>query len=206
MVSEETGTGAVQLLQSLISACHIDCLSRNPIATWEELAHGESVAYCPFAYGYSNYSRHGYAGHSIRVGGLVEFRTSGPLRSTLGGAGLAVSQFCPHPEAAVEYAQFTASSRCQATLYFDAGGQPGHRRAWLSEEVNRRSNQFFAATLPTLDAAYVRPRFPGYIEFQDAAAPLLHGHLRAGSAGRETVRRLNALFSSCRADRQAVRH
>jgi multiple sugar transport system substrate-binding protein len=203
-VSEDAGIQALCLLRSLISACHSDCLARNPIATWEELALGESIAYCPFAYGYSNYSRRGYASHPLRVGGLVTLDNSVPLRSTLGGAGLAVSRFSEHYEAAVEYAQFISSSACQSTLYFDAGGQPGHRDAWLNEEVNRRSNRFFAATLPTLDAAYVRPRFNGYLDFQDAAAPLLHDYLRTGRAERDVIRSLNALLSRCMTHPKAV--
>lgn len=203
-VSEDTGAEALQLLRSLIAACHPSCRMRNPIATWEELANGESVAYCPFAYGYSNYSRHGYARHPLRVGGLVAIGGSTPLRSTLGGAGLAVSRSSAHVEAALKYVQFTASSEVQSTLYFDAGGQPGHRDAWANNEVNRRSNQFFAATLPTLDSAYVRPRFSGYLDFQDAAAPVVHHYLGAGHAERDVIRSLNSLLLQCTAGRRAV--
>ena len=49
-------------------------------------------------------------------------------------------------------------------LYFTSGGQPGYRKAWLDEEVNRVSNRFFDDTLETLDGAYLRPRFNGYLQ------------------------------------------
>ena len=69
-------------------------LERNPIRTWQLLADSDNVAYCPFAYGYSNYSRPGYAPSILRTGGLVTFNGQ-PLCSTLGGAGLAISRTMP---------------------------------------------------------------------------------------------------------------
>ena len=71
---------------------------------------------------------------------------------------------------AVKYADYVAASRCQRALYFDSGGQPGHRAAWLDPEVNRRSNGFFEKTLTVLDRAWVRPRFNRYLEFQHRAS------------------------------------
>jgi multiple sugar transport system substrate-binding protein len=204
-VDAETGAEALRLLRRLVTSCDPACLARNPIATWEELANGDTIAYCPFAYGYSNYARRGYAQHAIRVGGLVSLGGSEGLRSTLGGAGLAISSHCAQPEKAAAYAQFTASGACQSGIYFDAGGQPGHRAAWRDEEVNRRSNQFFSSTLATLDAAWVRPRFPGYLEFQDTAAPLLHCYLADGGAEREVIRALNELLLRCAPSAREVR-
>lgn len=203
-ISEATGLEVLRMLRSLVSACHPSCLERNPIATWEELANGDRIAYCPFAYGYSNYSRAGYAKHPLAVGGLVSLNLGTRLRSTLGGAGLAVSRSTAYLDLAVQYAEFTASSAIQSTLYFDAGGQPGHRSAWTNDEVNRRSNQFFSSTLPTLDAAYVRPRFPGYLDFQDSAAPLVHAYLTAGGDERAVIQKLNFLLAQLTTGQKAV--
>src|SRR5436309_829135 len=80
-------------------------LTRNPIATYEVMAATDDIVYCPFAYGYSNYARRGYARHTLRFGGLVSFAGQ-PLRSTLGGTGLAISAHCRHVEQAVAYARF----------------------------------------------------------------------------------------------------
>ena len=203
-ISEETGVESLSMLRTLVTACHPSCLARNPIATWEELANGDQVAYCPFAYGYSNYSRLGYAKHPLTVGGLVSLANGARLRSTLGGAGLAVSRATAHLDPAIEYARFAASSAIQSTLYVDAGGQPGHRDAWIDDEVNRRSNRFFSSTLPTLDAAYVRPRFPGYLDFQDAAAPVVHRYLSTGGDAREVIQKLNCLLDSAQSNKKVV--
>jgi multiple sugar transport system substrate-binding protein len=177
-VRKEIGVEALRMLRELVSLCDPRCLGRNPIRTWELLASNDTVAYCPFAYGYSNYCRRGYADHILRVGGLIFLDNGRPCRSTLGGTGLAISSGCKEKVIAASYTQFVASSECQTTLYFDSGGQPGYREAWLSQEVNRRSNNFFADTLSTLDAAYLRPRFEGYMHFQEQGGLIVQQYLK----------------------------
>jgi len=83
----------------------------------------------------------------------------------------------------------------QTSLYFDAGGQPGHRRAWLDDEVNRRSGDYFRNTLASLDQAYLRPRFNGYLQFQEIAGPVVHEFLSDGISARETLARLDRLYA-----------
>jgi multiple sugar transport system substrate-binding protein len=172
-VNESAAIEALKLLRELLQLSAPGSLDRNPIRTWQLLAESLSVACCPFAYGYSNYSRPGYATHTLTATNIIE-----PFRSTLGGAGLAISASCKHPAIAAEYAQFVASAETQSGLYVASGGQPGHRAAWLSPEANRFTNNFFANTLATLDSAWVRPRWPGFIAFQDAASAIIHRYLR----------------------------
>ena len=195
VISLSAGTQALQLLRELVQLSAPGSLERNPIRTWQLLADSDSIAYCPFAYGYSNYSRPGYAANSLRTGGLVTFNGK-PLRSTLGGAGLAISRTCKDPPAALAYAEYVASSPTQSTLYANSGGQPGHRAAWLDSALNASTNNFFANTLPTLDAAWVRPRFPGFIAFQDAASTLVHNYLVHGSAESDVLNKMNAALAS----------
>ena len=173
------GTEALQRLRELVQLSASGSLDRNPIRTWQFLADSEKVAFCPFAYGYSNYSRPGYAANLLQTGGLITLNGKA-LRSTLGGAGLTISRACKHPEQALAYAQYAASSTIQKTIYTHSGGQPGHRAAWLDEALNAASNNFFINTLPTLDAAWVRPRFPGFIAFQEVASNLVHRYLLHG--------------------------
>lgn len=173
------GAEALQLLRELVSLSAPGSLERNPIKTWDLLAYSDRVAYCPFAYGYSNYSRAGYAAHAIRTGDLVNLHGK-PLRSTLGGAGLAISRNTASPQLAADYAAFVASPVTQATIYAYSGGQPGHRAAWLDHELNHHTASFFSSTLPTLDRAWIRPRFPGFIAFQNAASDIVHHYLAHG--------------------------
>jgi multiple sugar transport system substrate-binding protein len=193
VVSEPIACEALGMLRELIQACDPGCLERNPIATWDLLAGSGTAALCPFAYGYSNYARRGYASYRLEFTGLVTVNGR-RCRSTLGGAGLAVSSRCRHLEEALRYCQFVASPACQATLYFDSGGQPGHRAAWLDAEVNARSNHFFADTLATLDDAWLRPRYNGYLDFQDRAAPVVHAFLRTEMEAAKVLDKLNRIY------------
>jgi multiple sugar transport system substrate-binding protein len=195
VIAEVPGTRALQLLRELIQLSASGSLDRNPIRTWQLLADSDTVVYCPFAYGYSNYSRDGYAANILRAGSLVTFNGK-PLCSTLGGAGLAISRTCKHAEQALAYAEFVASPRIQKTLYAQSGGQPGHRAAWLDPALNAATNNFFANTLPTLDVAWVRPRFPGFIAFQDAASTLVHHYLVHGGAESQVLGQMNSALAN----------
>lgn len=182
--------GALDQLHRLVELCDPVSLERNPIRTAEWMCSTPDDAratYCPFAYGYSNYSRPCYGLHRLQAGGLVTFNGA-PLRSVLGGAGLAVSAHTKHPQVCMNYARLTASPEIQRGLYFDAGGQPGHRGAWTDERVNAASGNFFRDTLSTLDHAICRPQKPGYMGFQDSATPVAHdavaGKIPVGVAAR----------------------
>jgi multiple sugar transport system substrate-binding protein len=197
VIAASAGTEALQLLRELVQLSAPGSPERNPIRTWQLLADSDTVAYCPFAYGYSNYSRSGYAANILRTGGLVTLNGK-PLRSTLGGAGLAISRTSRHAEHALDYAQFVASPRIQSTLYANSGGQPGYRAAWLDPALNTATNNFFANTLPTLDAAWVRPRFSGFIVFQDAASNLVHQYLLHGGLESEVLNKMNQALALAR--------
>ena len=194
VVGQATGTRALEMLRELMRLSVPGCSERNPIAVWELLTSSDSAAFCPFAYGYSNYARPRYSKHPLRFGGLVTIDGAGRCRSTLGGAGLAISSQCRHIPESIEYSLFTVSPWCQAGVYFESGGQPGHRSAWLDSEVNRASNSFFLDTLATLDEAWMRPRWNGYLDFQGAAGPIVHQYLWGTGEAGKTLEALNALL------------
>lgn len=188
-------TAALTELRRLVELCDPACLDRNPIRTaeWMSQTDDPRAAYCPFAYGYSNYSRPRYAPHLLKAGGLVS-HNGRRLRSTLGGAGIAVSSKTNHPQACMEFARFTAAPETQKGIYFQSGGQPGHRAAWLDEAVNAASNDFFRDTLRTLDESLLRPQFPGYMAFQDEATPIAHAAVAGALASSEAAARINRLY------------
>lgn len=187
----DAGLTALEALKELVSLCAPECLLRNPIQTYEAMTQGDQIAYLPFAYGYSNYARPGFARKPLSFGGLVQRHAQ--LRSTLGGAGMAISAHCAQPQVAADYLAWTMSAPIQGGLFTSAGGQPGHRQAWLADEPNRVSNNYFADTLPTLDDAWVRPRYPGYIEFQDAASLAVHAWLKSEATAAATFDKIDAL-------------
>jgi multiple sugar transport system substrate-binding protein len=196
---EDILAGALEELRKLVALCDPACLERNPIRTaeWMSETSDARAAYCPFAYGYSNYSRPGYGKNLLQAGGLVTFNGR-RLRSTLGGAGIAVSSKTKHPRACMDYAMFTASPDVQKGLYFQAGGQPGHRGAWTDADVNAASTDFFRDTLQTLDESLMRGKFPGYMAFQDLATPIAHDCVAGKTKPTEAAREINQIYLKCR--------
>jgi multiple sugar transport system substrate-binding protein len=195
VASPETARAALGALRELISLCDPGCWSRNPIASHDLVASAENstLAYCPLAYGYSNYARAGYAAHRLTFGEPPLHRGA-PLHTTLGGTGLAVSALRPHRAEALAYAQFAASAGIQRTLFAAAGGQPGHRSAWADATNNAASGDFFTRTLPVLDRAYLRPRYNGYMDFQQAAGPVVHAALRGTIPDGDALAQLDTLY------------
>ncbi|UUZ85190.1 extracellular solute-binding protein [Paenibacillus sp. P26] len=198
VVSEPAGRAALESLRELAALCRPEIFQWNPIKVYEAMAAaGDDIGYCPFAYGYSNYAREGYAPHLLTFGDLITFGGRGGrgrLRSTLGGTGLAVSSACRHKAEALSYVQYAASSGIQRTLYTESGGQPGHRSAWTDAETNRRTGGYFAGTPPALDRAYVRPRYSGYLHFQDRAGDFVRGYMMHGGDPARVLGELDRLY------------
>jgi multiple sugar transport system substrate-binding protein len=193
IVGRQAGVEALDAYRELVVTAGLENLERNPIRTWEALSRGDDLVYCPFAYGYSNYGRRDYTDRPLRFGGLVELNGN-RLRSTLGGTGLAISTICRHRDVALEYARYVASPECQKGLYTVTGGQPGHRQAWLDDDLNVLTNGFFRDTLQTLDEAYLRPRYPAYNRFQEDAGGMIWEFIRSGGDAGSLLDRLNARY------------
>lgn len=194
VISEEIGIKALQMYREL--AKHIDtaCFGRNPIQTYEAMTLSDDIAYCPFGYGYSNYSRDGYARKLLHFHDMITLDGKTNLRSTLGGTGLAVSSKCEHVDVAMKYAEFVASPACQEGLFTDNGGQPGHLKAWESEATNAKTHNYFANTLPALQRAYLRPRYHGSMYFQDHAGDVVRDYLMNGGDEREVLKQIDKLY------------
>src|SRR5699024_8340772 len=189
VVSFEIGTEALQLQRELLVKVDKRCFDWNPIRVYEMLSKTDEFMYCPFAYGYTNFAREGYANHRLRFHDLVSLRGNKKLRSTLGGTGIAVSAQTKEVEAALSYVEYITSEHCQKTLFFDAGGQPAHGRAWDNKNANFQCDGFFKDTLPAYGRAYLRPRYNGYLEFQDHAGDVVRDYLMHGGGAKQIDRK-----------------
>lgn len=172
-----------------------ECRTLDPIAALEKLATDDRWALAPLIYGYVSYSHDGFRRKLVRFGNIPTQDACGPAGSAIGGTGLAISARCAHPDAAFRYAFYVASEAVQRGLYAEAGGQPGHRAAWLDAEVNRRAHGFYRDTLATLDSVWLRPRHDGYVGFQAAGAALVTACLTGEASCRQTAERLNEAFA-----------
>jgi multiple sugar transport system substrate-binding protein len=184
---------AIETYKELVDLCPSLCKEKNPIAIAEHMTQTDEIAYSPFNYGYSNYSKTNYAAHSLQAGNIVSFNGT-PLCSTLGGAGIAVSSSTKHAREAMNYCAFTACPETQKGLYYEFGGQPGHRQAWLDDQVNESSKNFFKDTLETLDRAFMRPQYYGYMHFQDEASFVIHDAICDKISIPDAVDRMNEIY------------
>jgi multiple sugar transport system substrate-binding protein len=193
VIDTDTGIAALQTMKELYSLLDKKMFGSNPIAVAEIMSTTDDFWYCPFAYCYSNYSRAGYAENILLYTDLVKFNSK-KLRSTIGGTGIAVSAFSKYKEVAVKFAKQVVSPVCQSTLYIEHGGQPGHKAAWLNENANRLCNNFFKNILPAMEDGYVRPRYNGYLYFQDHAGEPLHNYLLHGGNPGNVLEQINTLY------------
>jgi multiple sugar transport system substrate-binding protein len=169
VVSDELGLRVLDQLAELVDAVGARCLDLNPIAILTAMSTGDELFFCPHAYGYTNYSREGYAPHRVA---FHDFSGPGEPHhrgTTLGGAGLGVSSRCRDRDIAAAYVQYVAAAETQRTTYVLAGGQPGNAAAWDDDVANLVTGDFFRQTRATIEDAYVRPTHPGMHDFQAAA-------------------------------------
>jgi multiple sugar transport system substrate-binding protein len=193
IVSADTGIKALETMQQLYSLVDKKMFQCNPIAVAELMSTTDAYWYCPFAYCYSNYSRSGYAQNRLTYADLVTFNGQ-TLRTTIGGTGLSVSAFSQHKEIALQFAEMVTTGLFQSTFYVEHGGQPGHRAAWESEGANVLTDNFFRTLLPAMDRGYMRPRYNGYLHFQDLAGDPLHEFLLKGGNTENVLQEMNRLY------------
>ena len=193
---------AAEVLDRLAElAAHVDprCLTLDPIGIYEWMGRtAEAPAYCPWAYGYTNYSRDGYCPFPLVFADAPGFGDNGPRGTVLGGTGIAVSAFTRHADVAVAYAFWIAGAECQKGLYFASGGQPGNAVAWEDEACNAACRNFFRNTRATLETAWLRPRYDGYMDLQDRAGTIVHRFLTGEADRAATIAALDQAYRESR--------
>lgn len=200
VVARAVGRQTLEILRCLRQDAHPVSLATNPPRLLDRMSTTDEVAYSPLLFGYSNYARPGFRTKLVRFSGVPTTDGGGPRGGILGGAGLAVSAHTRHPAAAAEYARYVVNPDVQCTVYFASGGQPAHRAAWLDDEVNAAASDFFRDTLPSLDNAYLRPRYPGFISIQERCGEIIHRFLRDDGDLNATLDALDATYRGTRHD------
>ena len=199
IIDEQTGVQAIETMKELYSLVDRKMFNCNPIAVAELMSTTDDYWYCPFAYCYSNYSRTGYAKNLLHYTDVLSYNGN-KLRTTIGGTGLAVSVFSKHKEIAIDLTKWIVSGEVQRTLYVQHGGQPGHRSAWTDHEANLLTHDFFKNILPVMDNGYVRPRYNGYLHFQDHAGTPLQKCLMENGDPAKALNEMNKIY------RQSITH
>ncbi len=195
VIDRATGTAALNAMYELYAAVDRSMFEKNPIKVAEVMSGSDDYWYCPFAYGYTNYSREGYAENLLTYADVVSYKGE-KLRTTIGGTGLSVSNFSKHKQEAVAFAEMVCSPQFQTNGYTLNEGQPGYLSAWKNDRNNGITHNFFSNVLPVMENGYLRPRYHGYLHFQDEAGFYIQEFMLGKQKNAEAVlTRLNEIYA-----------
>jgi multiple sugar transport system substrate-binding protein len=193
ILPRDVGLEHLETLERLAELSPRDAFGWNPIRLLDHMSTADDVVYCPALFNYSNYSRPGFRNSLLRWTPIPS-AGHGSRGGVIGGAGLGISAHSTQREAAAAYARYVAAPETQRTVYVQAGGQPGHRGAWLDAAANELVTGFFRDTLPGLDAGYLRPRYDGQLLVQNEGGDTTWRHLRDGGDRSALLDRLDDLY------------
>lgn len=196
-VEEFVAREVLDRLHALIAAAHPGSVSWNPIQVYDHMISHSDAIYCPYGFGYSNYSRVG-ASVPLKFTNAPSAGTRGCAGTMLGGTGVGVSRLSKYQHEAVAYAKWLVSPEHQRGTYVREEGQPASLAAWTDPDVNAAADNFFSGTLLTLQTAYVRPRFDGFVRFFEAAGIQINRCLRGQLEDQALVAWLNDRYAGQR--------
>ena len=193
-VNKKTAIKALQMMKAVNQYLTKECLQMDPIQASEYMVENDDIVFCPYIYGFSNYSRLGYRKAILTFTNVMDLEGNGPVGTHLGGTGIAVSKKSSYKKEAFEYAFWVASSNCQKGIFYENGGQPGNAIAWEDQKINAETNNFFKNTRDTLEGAWVRPRHNGYMKFQDMSGDIINDFLKNNLKEQDIYDKLNYEF------------
>jgi multiple sugar transport system substrate-binding protein len=200
-VSAETGTAALEIMAALAATTPDWTKPLNPIGLLEAMAQDADLALVPLVYGYVNYAAPADPARlAVRFADAPVVAGVGRPGSTLGGTGIAVSRRAEVTPALLDHMRWLMSSETQTAFIPAHDGQPSRRDAWADAAVNARWGGFYRDTAATLEAAWVRPRFHGYIPFQTRASAILREALSARTPAAATLATLQDAYAAARPD------
>ena len=196
MISQSTGAKALELMAEFTVRMSKALFELNPIQILERMTQTDTIVCCPLIYGYVNYADP--RTHQRKVLTFEEAPAAargGRHGSTLGGTGLAVSRkarICPD---LVDHLLWLVSEDVQRNLIPHFDGQPSAIGAWSDPDLNRRWNGFYKNTFATIREAWIRPRYPGYIEFQAEGSAIVRHGLRTGRTAGKILQSLQEAYA-----------
>ncbi len=187
---------ALELLADLCAHVDLSLAAGNPIDVLEAMAADQAAVCCPLVYGYVTYSEPGRRPHRLAAYNAPAWEPGGRPGSVLGGTGVAVSRRVTGDDikAAQAHLRRMLNGRVQAELVPQAGGQAALREAWESDAANAACGDFYRQTRATLDQAWVRPRFAGWIAFQDEGSAVVREGLGSRAAPGDILHQLQSAF------------
>lgn len=208
--SEGFVAGGNQMLPDDIALASLDRMHRlsrnapegsgmlNPIELFEEMAHGDEIAFIPLVFGYVTYAREGHTQHLITFSDTP--RSERGFGGVLGGTGIGFSKRAQPSQELLDHIAWLMTPETQTVFFPKHGGQPSARTAWQNQSVNADWGNFYSNTFDTAEHALLRPRYDGYIKFQTDAAARIRNALSKGEDTYKTLIALRSLWQNSRAN------
>ncbi|MFN3004425.1 hypothetical protein [Mycolicibacterium wolinskyi] len=184
---EDVVATAVTTMRQIVGSADGDI---NPIGLLERMSASTGPQYCPLVYGYVNYA---LATLDRPLTFADAPRGTAGVGSVLGGTGIAVSARCAPTAELAAHLRWLVASDTQTVFVPRHHGQPCHRAAWESPDLNAEFGEFYRNTRATVDAAWVRPRYHGFIAVQSHGAEHVRQAVRGDMTPRELSERLTTL-------------
>ena len=200
-VDDAVGREVLDRLHALISAAHPKSVEWNPIQVYDFMVSTSDAVYCPYGFGYSNYSRVERR-VQLRFADAPAAGRLGCAGTMLGGTGVAVGNKSAHQEEAISYAKWLVSKQHQEGTYFREGGQPASLAVWKDATADAAAGGFFSGTIRTLETSYLRPRFDGFVRFFESAGIEINRCLRGQVSDADLLEWLNTQYATRGATRR----
>ena len=184
----------LKMMKNIADLLPEECFEMDPIDTAESMSENNHIVYCPYLYGFSNYSRQDFRANILIYTNVIDLSGKGSVGTHLGGTGIAVSAQSKNKNYAMDYAYWIAGSDCQKKTYYENGGQPGNAVAWEDQKINYETNSFFSNTRQTLDEAWVRPKHNGYMNFQDEGGNIINEYLQTSGDEEKIYEKLKSEY------------
>lgn len=192
-IDRTTLSQAVDWLAQLLTFCPPQALTWNSIALHNQMSVRDDLIYCPCVYGFAVYGERGIYQHPLSFAGFAGVSPPYHAGSVLGGAAIGLSRFSQQQPAALRYLKWLMRADIQRTAIAGFHGQPGRVEVWRDAASDQKYNGFFSAVRPSMETAWMRPRYHGYQAFESQAGAVLEQHFRGEISRSDTLNRLMTL-------------
>ena len=173
----ETMAQALDALDEVLALSPPETLDWNAIAIEEAMVARDDIAFTPAVYGYATYAEADMRA-PLRFRDFCGLTAPFEAGSMLGGTGLSISAATPNRDAALAFVRFCLSAAAQDRIIPEHHGQPARVSAWADPANDRRFGGYYSAVRRSIDSAWIRPRWPGYIRFQAEAGRAVEAYCR----------------------------